>query len=192
MLVMVISPIAMLPPFRMEIPVRHGSRSPVSGLMNRLVLWVYRRPLAIVVTVLAIVFPVACGLVRLSYETNYINLFRPETRVVGDYHKVEARLGGIGVVELVVPLGRSITAQTLDELKAVEDQIQGIRVTNPEGVAQVMSLATVLDPDGRLATLPLDRRRPDHRRQARADRGVSLKTSYYPASGMRKPVSPAC
>ncbi len=157
-LVMVISPIAMLPPFRMEIPVRHGSRSPVSGLMNRLVLWVYRRPLAIVFTVVAIVLPVACGLIRLSYETNYINLFRAETRVVGDYNKVEARLGGIGVVELVVPLGRSITAKTLDELKAVEVQIQGIRVTDPEGVAAVLSLATVLDPDGRLAALPIDRR----------------------------------
>ena len=158
LLVMLISPIAMLPPFRMEIPVRHGSRSPVAGLMNRLVLWVYRRPLAIVVTVLAVVLPVACGLIRLSYETNYINLFRPETRVVGDYHTVEARLGGIGVVELVVPLGRSITPHALDELKAVEDQIKAIRVSNPEAVAQVLSLATVLDPDGRLAALPSERR----------------------------------
>ncbi len=158
LLVMLISPIAMLPPFRMEIPVRHGSRSPVAGLMNRLVLWVYRRPLAIVVTVLAVVLPVACGLIRLSYETNYINLFRPETRVVGDYHTVESRLGGIGVVELVVPLGRSITPHALDELKAVEDQIKAIRVSNPEAVAQVLSLATVLDPDGRLAALPSERR----------------------------------
>ncbi len=37
-LVMLISPIAMLPPFRLEIPVRHGSHSPVAGLMNRLIL----------------------------------------------------------------------------------------------------------------------------------------------------------
>ena len=47
-LVMLISPIAMLPPFRLEIPVRHGSRSPVAGSMNRLILWVYRHPGAIV------------------------------------------------------------------------------------------------------------------------------------------------
>ena len=32
MLVMLISPVAMLPPFRLEIPVRHGSHSPVAGL----------------------------------------------------------------------------------------------------------------------------------------------------------------
>ncbi len=157
LLVMLISPVAMLPPFRMEIPVRYGSRSPVTAAMNRLVLWVYQRPKVIVVTVLAIVLPLACGLIRLSYETNYINLFRPETRVVGDYNKAESKLGGIGVVELVVPVGRSITAQTLSHLKAVENRILGIRVEDPEGVAGVLSLATILDPDGRLLALPADR-----------------------------------
>ena len=104
-LVMLISPIAMLPPFRLEVPVRHGSHSPVAGLMNRLILWVYRHPGAIVVAVFAVVLPLAAGMFRLSYETNYINLFRPETRVVQDYHTVESKLGGIGLVELVVPVG---------------------------------------------------------------------------------------
>jgi uncharacterized protein len=157
LLVMIISPIAMMPPFRMEIPVRYGSRSRVSGFMNRLVLWVYQRPRMIVVTVLAIVVPLACGLVRLTYETNYINLFRPETRVVRDYHTVESKLGGIGVVELVVPVGKSITARTLANLKAVEDRIKEIQVADHEGVAQALSLATLLDPDGRLSALPGDR-----------------------------------
>jgi predicted RND superfamily exporter protein len=157
LLVMIISPIAMMPPFRMEIPVRYGSRSRVSGFMNRLVLWVYQRPRMIVATVLAIVVPLACGLVRLTYETNYINLFRPETRVVRDYHTAESKLGGIGVVELVVPVGKSITARTLAKLKAVEDRIKEIHVADHEGVAQALSLATLLDPDGRLSALPGDR-----------------------------------
>jgi predicted RND superfamily exporter protein len=156
-LVMLISPIAMLPPFSMEIPVRYGSRSRVAGFMNRLVLWVYQRPRAIVATVLAFVLPLACGLVRLTYETNYINLFRPETRVVRDYHTVESKLGGIGVVDLVVPVGRSITARTLAELKAVEDRVRQIRVADPQAVAQVLSLSTLLDPEGKLAALPGNR-----------------------------------
>jgi hypothetical protein len=156
-LVMLISPIAMLPPFRMEVPVRYGSRSRVTEFMNRLVLWVYQRPRAIIVTVMVVVLPLACGLVWLTYETNYINLFRPETRVVGDYYKAESTLGGIGVVELVVPIGRSINAHTLAELKAVEDRIRGVPVADPEAVAGVLSLATLLDPDGRLCALPGDR-----------------------------------
>jgi len=156
-LVMLISPIAMLPPFRLEVPVRHGSRSPVAGLMNRLILQVYRHPAAIVLAVCAIVLPLAVGLFRLSYETNYINLFRPETRVVRDYHTVESRLGGIGLVELVVPVGPSLSPETLHQLKGVEDRIREIRVSDPQGVAQVLSLATVLDPDGRMAAMPADR-----------------------------------
>ena len=156
-LVMLISPIAMLPPFRLEIPVRHGSHSPVAGFMNRLILTVYRHPGAIVVAVFAIVLPVAIGMFRLSYETNYINLFRPETRVVKDYFTVESRLGGIGVVELVVPVGKSVSPATLHDLKLVEDRIQAIRVSDRHAIAQVLSLATVLDPDGRLAALPQER-----------------------------------
>ena len=153
-LVMLISPIAMLPPFRLEIPVRHGSHSPVAGLMNRLVLQVYRHPGAIVLFVFAVVLPLAVGMFRLSFETNYINLFRPETRVVNDYHTVESKLGGIGLVELVVPVGKSLSARTLHDLKEVEERIGQIKVADPHAIAQVLSLATVLDPDARLAALP--------------------------------------
>jgi predicted RND superfamily exporter protein len=153
-LVMAISPIAMLPPFRLEIPVRHGSRSHVAGLMNRLLLEVYRHPRAIVLAVVAVAVPLLGGLTRLSYETNYINLFRPETRVVRDYHSVESKLGGIGLVELVVPVGKSLSPRVLSEMRAVEERIRAIRVGDPRGVAQVLSLAAVLDPDGRLAAAP--------------------------------------
>jgi len=156
-LVMLISPLAMLPPFRLEVPVRHGSRSRVSGVMNRLIVRVYHHPRAIVVAVIAIVLPVALGLFRLSYESNYINLFRPETRVVRDYHTVESKLGGIGLVELVVPTGHSVSARSLLDLSRVEANIRAIRVTDPKAIAQVLSLATVLDPDGRLAALTADR-----------------------------------
>jgi predicted RND superfamily exporter protein len=156
-LVMLISPIAMLPPFRLEVPVRYGSRSQVSGAMNRLVYWVYRHPGAIVAAVAAVVLPVSAGLVRLEYETNFINLYRPETRVVRDYHTVESRLGGIGVVDLVVPVEGPIAPTTLTKFKEVEGRIKAIKVSDPQAIAQVLSLATVLDPDGRLAELPADR-----------------------------------
>jgi len=125
--------------------------------MNRLIFGVHRHPAAIVAAVFAIVLPVSAGLVRLDYETNYINLFRPQTRVVRDYHTVEERLGGIGVVELVAPMEGPITPATLAKLRKVAEATRSIRATEPGAVAQVLSLATVLDPDGRLAALPADR-----------------------------------
>src|SRR5271157_4939517 len=108
-LVMVISPIAMMPPFPLEIPVREGSRSRVGAAMNRLTFWVFRHPGAILIVVTLVVVPLSLGILGLRYETNYINLFRRETRVVRDYGVVESKLGGIGLVELVVPVGDSIT-----------------------------------------------------------------------------------
>jgi len=155
--VMLLSPIAMLPPFRLEVPVRYGSRSRVAALMDRQILFVHRYPGLIVAVVFAIVIPVALGLFRLSYETNYINLFRPETRIVGDYHTVEAKLGGIGLVELVVPTGPKFSPRVLDGLRQVENRVRAIRVADPRAISQVLSLATLLDPDGRLAALPQDR-----------------------------------
>lgn len=154
LLVMAVSPIAMEPPFPLEIPIREGSRSGVAAGMNRLTLWVYRHPTAVVATVVMVVLPLSLGMFRLRYETNYINLFRPETRVVKDYQTVESRLGGIGLVELVVPLGKEVTPDSIARLKRLEQAVAAIPVPEPRSIAQVISLATVLDPEGKLAALP--------------------------------------
>ena len=82
----------------------------------------------------------------------------PDNARRGDYHTVESRLGGIGLVELVAPVGPKLTPEILGKLRGVEERIRAIRVTDPKAVAQVLSLATVLDPDARLAALPADRR----------------------------------
>jgi predicted RND superfamily exporter protein len=156
LLVMVLSPIAMRPPFPLEIPVREGSRSHVAGVMNRLTFWVHRHPGAILSVVVLVVVPLCLGIFGLEYETNYISLFRSETRVVKDYRRVEAKLGGIGVVELVVTTGPAVTPPVLDGLAQVERQIKALPLSDPRSIAQVLSVATVLDPEGRIAALPED------------------------------------
>ena len=54
----------------------------------------------------------------------------------------------------MVPVGDSITPGTLAELAKVEERVTAIPVTDPRSIAQVLSLATVLDPEGRVAALP--------------------------------------
>ena len=159
LLVMVISPAAMIPPFRLELPIRVGSVSRLGSGVNWLTAWVYRHPTPIVVGLLALVIPVAAGMVRLNYETNYINAFKPETRVVRDYGAVESRLGGIGVVELVVPVADGITPAVLDQFRSVEVGVMGGSGAGSgalPGVTSVLSLATVLDPERRIAALPAE------------------------------------
>ncbi|OJW21810.1 MAG: RND transporter [Planctomycetales bacterium 71-10] len=152
-LVMLLAPVAMLPPFPMEVPVREGSRSRVAAAMDRLTLAVHRRPVAVLAAIAVVALPLSLGVFRLTYETNYINLFRPETRVVRDYKTVESKLGGIGVVDLVAPLGSGLDPEAVAKLARVEGAIRGLAPERPGAVAQVLSVATVLDPDGRIAAL---------------------------------------
>jgi uncharacterized protein len=153
LLVMAISPAAMLPPFRMDLPIQAGSTSPVGRGVGCVTEWVYHHPGRIVVGLIAIVVPVAAGMGWLTYESNYINAFKPQTRVVRDYEAVESRLGGIGVVELIVPRSGPITPAALEKFRSVE---RGLLEGHQEGPrsSYVLSLATVLDPDRRIAALP--------------------------------------
>jgi uncharacterized protein len=153
-LTLAISPAAMLPPFRLELPVRPGSTSRVGAALNRQTAWVVRHPALIVAGVFAVVIPLGLGAVRLRYESNYINAFKPDARVVEDYKSVESRLGGIGVVSLVVPVAEPITPATLAKLHDLDRKVLALRRDGQPAVAHAISLATVLDPDGRLAALP--------------------------------------
>jgi predicted RND superfamily exporter protein len=89
----------------------------------------------------------------LSFETNYINLFKRETRVVNDYHRVESRMGGIGLVALNVPVGEAIDSKVLEKFRAVEHALGEFRLHGKPARTSIVSLATVLDPDGRIAAL---------------------------------------
>ena len=150
---MVISPAAMLPPFRLDLPVKFGTSSTAGRAVGRVTGWAYRHPAGIVLGIFALVLPVALGMARLTYESNYINAFKPETRVVRDYRAIESRLGGIGVVELIVPAAGPVTAATLERFRSVEAGLVGATEGRP-GASYVLSLATVLDPDRRIAALP--------------------------------------
>ena len=155
LLTMALAPSAMLPPFRLEFPVRLGSEAPLFRGMIRLTAWVERNPVAIIVGVVAVVAPLAAGMGRLTYESNYINSFMPTARVVADYRAIESRLGGIGVVELVVPFGREVTRESLAKLHRLEAAITTGDARSPHA-DYALSLATVLDPDGRFADMPPD------------------------------------
>jgi predicted RND superfamily exporter protein len=158
-LTLAISPVAMLPPLRLEIPVLLGSTSRTSAAMNRLSAWVVRHPGGIVFGTFAVILPMTAGMWFLRYESNYVNAFKPDSRIVGDYRAVEAKLGGIGLVYLVVPVRGTIDVATLEKFRGLDAALAALR--NPDGApasAQVLSLATVLDPDGRLAGLDAEPR----------------------------------
>ena len=82
---------------------------------------------------------IALGAWRLEVESNYINVYRSGSRVWRDYHFVEDRLGGIGLVELVLPAPAQLTPGWLEELDQLAHELGE---TDP--VSGVLSLADVL------------------------------------------------
>lgn len=153
-LAIALAPVAMLPPFPLEVPVRLGSRSILGTAAMRLVSWTCRHAGAYLAGVAIVCGTLLLGLGKLEYEPNYINLFKSSSRVVVDYKWVEARLGGIGLFQLTVPLPAPADGPKLDRLHALDESVRALRNGSTPAADQVVSLATVLDPDRVLAALP--------------------------------------
>ncbi|HEU5117409.1 MAG TPA: MMPL family transporter, partial [Isosphaeraceae bacterium] len=172
LLTLVISPMAMLPPFPMEWPVKPGSTSRLARVMNGLTAGVVRHPAKVVLGTLLVVLPLSVGMFRLDYESNYINAFKPDTRVVQDYQFTENRLGGIGVVSVVMPAGETIDLGLIRRLRDLDQRVYDLRRGDEPAVSQVVSLATVLDPEGKLSALP----------EEKAEEAVKIKLELIQAS----------
>lgn len=151
LLTLAVSPVAMRPPIRLELPVRVGTASRTGRLVGGWLRAIVDHPGRVVGTTLLLALPLAVGFPRLRYESNYINAFRADARVVRDYRTIESRLGGIGLVSLVVPLGDDLDMASLKRFGELDRAAAGLgRSVRP------LSLATVLDPEGKLAALPAE------------------------------------
>ena len=146
-----LAPFAMLPPGGRERPGLVATHSGVSTWMRRVTDLTIAFPRAVVAIILMIVLPLAAGMLRLSYESNYVHMFRPQTRIVSDYNYVESRLGGIGQISLVVPAPEEIDARFLNRLEKVSNELEAL---GPDRVVKVLSVATALDPEGKWAKKP--------------------------------------
>ena len=93
-------------------------------------------------------------MLNLRYESNYINAFAPDARVVRDYNATEFRLGGIGLVSIIVPFPETVDRSSIEMLARMDFDITSKRIEGQAAVARALSLATVLDPEGRLQALP--------------------------------------
>ena len=154
LLTLAVAPAAMLPPRRRDRAASSGRGSRIAEAMNGLLIWIVAHPLPIVLVSMAIILPMTAGMLRLRYESNYINAFDSESRVVQDYRAIESRIGGIGIVSLVVPTRPPLTMETLAAFRDLERGI--IEKTGEDATSGILSLATALDPDGTLQALPAE------------------------------------
>jgi predicted RND superfamily exporter protein len=125
-----------------------GSKSPVRSLaaaqVGRLTAWILGHPVLTLALFSLPCLAMGVGTQQLQFESNYIHVYRSTSRVAKDYRFVEQRLGGIGLVELVVPAPKESKEITLDWLNSVQDAALAIKTAHPELISEVLSLADVL------------------------------------------------
>ena len=148
-----LAPFAMLPPGFRERPGLVASGSPVAGWMRKVTDLTIARPKLVVLMICAIVLPMALGMFRLEYESNYVHMFRPHTRIVTDYNFVENRLDGIGQISLVVPTSGKLDSVIVNRLDKVSKELEAL---GAERIVKVLSVATAMDPEGRWSQKPAD------------------------------------
>lgn len=121
--------------------VEQGTAAVAEGV-GKLTGWVLTHPgttlgLFVVPTLFATI-----GVVWLQFESNYINVHKPRSRIARDYRFIESRMGGIGLVELIFPAPSAMTPEWLDRLGQTSKHL---RESNPELVSGVVSLNDLLN-----------------------------------------------
>lgn len=120
--------------------VEQGTAAVAEGV-GRMTGWVLTHPGITLGMFLTPVLLATVGVIWIQFESNYINIHKPRSRVARDYRFIESRMGGIGLVELISPAPDKMTPEWLDKLGQVTARM---RQENPEMVAGIVSLADLL------------------------------------------------
>ncbi len=121
--------------------------NPKQTQLSRVTEWLLDHPGRTLTFFVAPCLVIAVGIGQVRFESNYIKIYKGNSRVAQDYRYVEQRLGGIGVVELVVPAPKDaaeVTAEWLEKIRAATEQLKSV---DRELVGEVLTLADVLIPD---------------------------------------------
>lgn len=105
--------------------------------------WVLAHPGRVIVAMTVPFALTLIGTVWLRFESNYVNSFRSNSRVVRDYRYVESRMGGIGLVEILFPTPDPLTMEFVERIDACARQLDDV---DPELISGVVSLADLLGP----------------------------------------------
>ena len=120
--------------------VEQGTAAVAEGV-GRMTGWVLTHPGTTLFLFLTPVLLATAGTVFIQFESNYINIHKPHSRVARDYRFIESRMGGIGLVELISPAPDKMTPAWLDNVAQVTATM---RRENPEMVSGIVSLADLL------------------------------------------------
>lgn len=122
-----------------------------SGL-DRLVKRLLGCPRRVLVVFVMVVVVAVAGMSRLEVETDFIKNFRSSSPIVASYDMIETRLGGAGMIDLLLPFSDKVGADLLGRVSRLEDRLRKLVVLSEvdgresePSLTKVMSVADVLE-----------------------------------------------
>ncbi|MFM7845174.1 MAG: efflux RND transporter permease subunit [Planctomycetota bacterium] len=122
----------------------------LNGALTRLTHWVERYPRTIVTLLVAVLVLALVGMRNVDVETDFTKNFRAGSPLVRSYEFIETRLGGAGVLDVLLPSKESLDWEYLQRVLRLEERLRReISVTNEHGetepgLTKVLSAADAL------------------------------------------------
>ncbi|MCO6457400.1 MAG: MMPL family transporter [Pirellulaceae bacterium] len=116
-------------------PHRAWGERQLAGLLERLVLWVDKRPATLAGCLLLLLAISLAGLGRLQVETDFTRNFRQDSPIVEAYSFVEQQLGGAGVWDIIVPSPARMSDEYLRRIENLQSRLRALREADLAGGA---------------------------------------------------------
>ena len=119
--------------------------------LDRLVAWVTNHPRPVIAGCLLLTILAAIGCLRLEVETDFTKNFRSNSRIVQSYEFVESRLGGAGVLDVLIPAPDKLDEAFVARLAKLQRRLeQEVVIENDDGsqspgINKTLSLADSLE-----------------------------------------------
>jgi predicted RND superfamily exporter protein len=117
----------------------------------RLQEFIWERRVLVSTATLVVAGVAAAGASRLEVESDFTRNFRADSRVVHSYGFVETRLGGAGVIDVIVPAPRALDAEYIARVRRLQEQLRELVVMDRStgrqrpALTKVISLVDALD-----------------------------------------------
>ncbi|SMP65479.1 hypothetical protein SAMN06265222_10958 [Neorhodopirellula lusitana] len=135
-------------PDRLRIGSRMDARLPgrTSDLLRRTVRMSLRHRSSLGIAMLLVILVCGLHVATLTTNTSFLQNFRSDSEIATVYRRVEERLGGAGVTDIVLPAPNAITPEYLDRVLAFEQRLRDLRV-GTDGQAQLSKVLSLADAD---------------------------------------------
>ncbi len=122
------------------------------------------------------------GIARLEIETDFTRNFRSDTSIVKSYELVEAKLGGAGVCDIILPAPARLTWPYMSAVLRLEKRLRDEVLIENDGQAEAGLTKVISLADAVVAASPLDlARMPSRRRELLLQTGLGMMRSRIPS-----------